>query len=142
MANTIYTVVKDGTELKELKTLAAAKKLADAEGAEVYADGECVYSPVSTTLSDPAIPSAEDNVDAKEAEETKVEDMPQAEKYRLLHTMNVRKAPSLKAEKVGVLDKGAVVEVEKKVDDWLHLTDGTFILYGDGKFASKLLTNA
>ena len=38
-----YTVVKDGTELKELKTLAAAKKVADAEAAEVYCEGECVY---------------------------------------------------------------------------------------------------
>ena len=44
MANTkIYTVVKDGEELEKLKTLTAAKKLADAEGAEVYSDGKCVY---------------------------------------------------------------------------------------------------
>jgi len=27
--------------------------------------------------------------------------------------------------------------VGKKVDNWLHLTNGTFILYGDGKFAQK-----
>ena len=33
-SNKTYTVVKDGETLKELKTLAAAKKLADAEGAE------------------------------------------------------------------------------------------------------------
>ena len=43
MANKIYIVVKDGEELEKLKTLAAAKKLADAEGAEVYCDGKCVY---------------------------------------------------------------------------------------------------
>ena len=44
MANTkTYTVVKDGNPIKELKSLAAAKKLADAEGAEVLCDGECVY---------------------------------------------------------------------------------------------------
>lgn len=39
MANTkIYTVVKDGEELEQLKTLTAAKKLADAEGAAVYCE--------------------------------------------------------------------------------------------------------
>lgn len=43
MANKIYIVVKDGEELEKLKTLAAAKKLADAEGAEVYCDGKYVY---------------------------------------------------------------------------------------------------
>ena len=42
MANKTYTVVKDGEELKELKSLAAAKKLADTEGAEVFCDGKCV----------------------------------------------------------------------------------------------------
>jgi len=50
MANKIYTVVKDGEELEQLKTLAAAKKLADAEGAEVYCDGKCVYSHPLFTL--------------------------------------------------------------------------------------------
>ena len=49
--------------------------------------------------------------------------------------MNVRKAPSLNAEKVKVLDAGAEVEVTEVADDWLHLTDGTFILYEDGKNA-------
>ena len=39
----IYTIVKDGLELDQLKTLAAAKKLADTEGAEVFCDGKCVY---------------------------------------------------------------------------------------------------
>lgn len=42
-SNKTYTVVKDSGNLKELKTLAAAKKLADAEGAKVLCDGECVY---------------------------------------------------------------------------------------------------
>ena len=36
-----------------------------------------------------------------------------------------------------VLEKGTVIEVEKKVDDWLHLTDGTFIYYEGGKNARK-----
>ena len=51
--------------------------------------------------------------------------------------MNVRKAPSLTAQKLDVLEKGTVIEVEKKVDDWLHLTDGTFIYYEGGKNARK-----
>ena len=38
-----YIIVKDGLELDQLKTLAAAKKLADTEGAEVFCDGKCVY---------------------------------------------------------------------------------------------------
>ena len=43
MANKIYIVVKDGEELEKLKTLAVAKKQADAEWVEVYCDGKCVY---------------------------------------------------------------------------------------------------
>lgn len=38
---------------------------------------------------------------------------------------------------LAVLDKGTEVEVEKKVDDWLCLTDGTFIYYEGGKNARK-----
>ena len=34
-----YTVMKDGEEIEKLTTLTAAKKLADAEGAEVFCDG-------------------------------------------------------------------------------------------------------
>jgi hypothetical protein len=42
--NKSYLVIgADGAELKTVRTLAAAKKLADAEGAEVYCDGKCVY---------------------------------------------------------------------------------------------------
>ena len=40
MATKTYIVMKNGKELEQLKTLAAAKKLADAEGAEVYSDGK------------------------------------------------------------------------------------------------------
>ena len=43
MANKIYIVVKDGEELEKLKTLAVAKKQADAEWVEVYCDGKCVH---------------------------------------------------------------------------------------------------
>ena len=51
--------------------------------------------------------------------------------------MNVRKAPSLTADKLKVLDAGAVVEVTEIKDDWLFLTDGSFILYENGKNAKK-----
>ena len=120
MANKTYTVVKDGTELKELKTLVAAKKLADAEGAEVF----CEEEPVYTALT----PVVEETVETVELVKASV-------KYTLTRKMNVRKAPSLNAEKVKVLDAGAEVEVTEVADDWLHLTDGTFILYEDGKNA-------
>jgi hypothetical protein len=122
MANKTYTVVKDGTELKELKTLAAAKKLADVEGAEVLCDGECVYQGTVQAETDPDTPETEERI---------------PEKYVLTRKMNVRKAPSLTADKLGVLDNGAVVEVTEIKDDWLCLTDGSFILYENGKNAKK-----
>ena len=131
-----YIVMKDGKELKTYKSLPAAKTLAEKEGAEVYADGECVYSPVSDPVESvvessdvPVIPSVEEDVS--------VEDKPQVEKYTLLHKMNVRKTPSLKAEKIGTKEKGTVVEATLE-GDWLHLTDGAFIFYGGGKFAAKV----
>ena len=49
MANKIYTVVKDGKELEKYKSLPAAKKRANAEGAEVFLDGKCVYQGVVET---------------------------------------------------------------------------------------------
>ena len=124
-----YIVMKDGAELKIYKSIPAAKALAEKEGAEVYDDGECVYS----ASVDPIIPS-----DLPAVEETKelVQEVT-PDKYALLRRMNVRKAPSLTAQKLAVLDKGTVIEVEKKVDDWLHLTDGTFIYYEGGKNARK-----
>lgn len=126
MANTkTYTVVKDGETLKELKTLAAAKKLADTEGAEVFCEGECVYQ---GTVADTVAPSVE--------EET-AEPVKAPETYTLLRKMNVRKAPTLNADKVKVLGTGTEVEVAEVADDWLRLTDGTFILYEGGKNARK-----
>ena len=125
MANTkTYTVVKDGETLKELKTLSAAKKLADAESAEVFCEGECVYQ----GATDPVTPSVE--------EET-AEPVKAPETYTLLRKMNVRKAPTLNADKVKVLGTGTEVEVAEVADDWLHLTDGTFILFEGGKNARK-----
>ena len=138
MANKTYTVVKDGEELKELKSLAAAKKLADVEGAEVIYDGKCVYQG--------AVAPAEDTVEAavvaeeqkpEAVEETAVAEEQKPEVYTLTRKMNVRKEPSLSSAKLKVLDAGTVVEVKAIQNDWLCLTDGTFILYEDGKNARK-----
>ena len=123
-----YIVIKDGTELKTYKSLPAAKALAEKEGAEVYADGECVYS----AAVNPVVPAVTPTVEEKTELQKNTSD-----KYVLLRKMNVRKAPSLTAQKLDVLEKGTVIEVEKKVDDWLHLTDGTFIFYEGGKNARK-----
>ena len=122
-----YTVVKDGETLKELKTLAAAKKLADAEGAEVLCDGRCVYQG--------AVSGAEDTV--SDAVEETVTEVPAPEHYTLTAKMNIRKAPSLNAETAGIAQKGTVVEVAAVEGDWMRLTDGTFILYAAGKYAVK-----
>ena len=124
MANKTYTVVKDGEELKELKSLAAAKKLADTEGAEVFCDGKCVYQG--------AVAPAEDTVEAAVVAE---EQKPEA--YTLTRKMNVRKEPSLSSAKLKVLDAGTAVEVQTVQNDWLCLTDGSFILYENGKNARK-----
>ena len=128
-SNKTYTVVKDGEILKELKTLAAAKKLADAEGAEVLCDGECVYQG--------AVSGVKDTVEETVIEAPTPASTPTPEHYTLTSKMNIRKAPSLDAEKAGIAQKGTVVEVAAIKDDWMHLTDGTFVLFGAGKFAVK-----
>ena len=76
MANKIYIVVKDGEELEKLKTLAVAKKQADAEWVEVYCAGKCVYEgTVSPTEEKPAEAVAEKP--AVEAEKPTVRCAPQ-----------------------------------------------------------------
>lgn len=161
MANTkTYAVVKDGETLKELKTLAAAKKLADAEGAEVFCEGECVYQ----AAADPVTPAVEETVveettveTAEETAEEAVEPPAKAEsdfildeqglsrimtrlkkhpvKFCLLRKMNVRKEPSLSAEVLSVLKRGMDISVKDIQNDWLCLTNGGFILFENGKNA-------
>lgn len=123
--NKTYTVVKDGVKMKELKTLAAAKKLADEQSGEVVCEGTVVY-----TAAPPVKPEIAE-VKASEKE---------TEKYTLLSKMNIRTAPSLDADKVGIADTGTVVEVLDIEDDWLRVRNGAgvvFILYGGGKYARK-----
>ena len=128
-SNKTYTVMKDGEVLKELKTM-AAKKLADTEDAEVFCGTLCVYAP------DPDV--GEDEESAAEVPMPAPVEAPAApETYTLTAKMNIRRAPSLDAEKTGIAQKGAVVEVALIKDDWMHLTDGTFILYAAGKYAVK-----
>ena len=124
-SNKTYTVMKDGEILKELKTLAAAKKLADAEGAEVLCGGECVYQGTVVGSEDTVPELSADTAEAPH-------------RYRLTALMNIRKAPMLSAEKLGQLPAGTVVEVDSISGDWMHLSNGTHILFASGKFAVKL----
>ena len=110
-----FIVVKDGTALKAYKTLPAAKKLADAEGAEVFHDGKCVYSGTET------VPEVSTPV-----------------KYRLKALMNVRKEPSIRSERLGRKPAGSEVSVLELANDWLRLEDGGYILFEGGKYAEKL----
>ena len=147
-ANKIYTVVKDGEELDKVKTLAAAKKLADAEGAEVYSDGRCVYQASVEVSEGTETGALKDSVSVGGAEdplekEDKTNPTPAAEdkkaasvKYRLKALMNVREKPNGRIK--DTLPEGTVVEVLLIENDWLHLVDGSFILYGRGEWAEKI----
>ena len=64
---------------------------------------------------------------------------PKNERYRLKALMNVRKTPSTSGVIIGTRAEGSVVRVTGIEDGWLHLTDGTFILYEGGKWAEKLV---
>ncbi len=133
MANTkMYVVIKDGETVKELKTLTAAKKLADEQGGEVVCDGKTVYT---ASLIEPATEAVEETTEEAAAEE------PILEKYKLLSKMNIRIAPSLKADKVGIAEPGTVVDVLSIDNDWMRVKNGAdevFILCGGGKFAEKV----
>lgn len=131
MANKTYTVMKDGEELKELKTLAAAKKLADAEDAEVFCEGLCVYQG-TTKDSEDTVSELSDAVAESPAKEPV-----KPVKYTLTAKMNIRKAPSKTAEIAGIAQKGTIVDVTAIEGDWMHLSDGTFILYEGGEFAVR-----
>ncbi len=179
-SNKTYIVTKNGEELEQLKTLAAAKKLADADGAEVYCEGECVYRADTvhdgtTADHDGTITNHDDttaegehtaenseNTESPEtAENTKDEAeqtteivtaepivaetpkqpfvaAPKTEQYRLKKLMNVRAKPSMDAKIKTTKPSGTVVRVLALENDWLHLADGTFILYQNGEFAEKL----
>ena len=153
MANKIYTIVKDGEELDKLKTLPAAKRLADAEGAEVYTDGQCVYqgkkdeevenavTPENTGTEEVVRPVEDGKEDPDEQvslNEEAVRTVQEITRYRLKNLMNVRLKPSMEAEIKTTKPAGTIVRAFGIEDDWLHLVDGTFILFSGGRFAERI----
>ena len=156
MANTkIYTVVKDGEELEKLKTLTAAKKLADAEGAEVYSDGKCVYQGTVSPAEEKVKEKVEEQMQEQAKEPVKeivtaepvisekpkqpVTAEPVTEKYRLKSLMNVRRKPSTDSTIIGTRPEGTIVRVLALEGDWLHLASDGYILYGHGRWADKVV---
>lgn len=125
-----YTVVKNGEELETLNTLTAAKKLADTEGAEVFCDGKSVYKGVTEIVT--AEPVVAETPKQPEVQE------PVTEQYRLKAYMNVRQKPDKTAQILSTKPEGTVVRVLGIVDDWLHLIDDSYILFGNGEFAEKI----
>ncbi len=146
--NKIYTVMKNGEELEQLKTLVAAKKLADAEGAEVYADGKCVYQGSAEVKEVKEVKEIEvekreikeEVPETKSVTEEKPHEVaePVTQRYRLKMLMNVRKRASMNAPVLATKAAGTIVHVVTIENDWMQLRDGTFILYGNGEFAEKL----
>lgn len=141
MASKTYVVKKDGEVLKTYRSLPSAKQLAEKKMANVYCDGICIYkvvpedgdaSPAEPVEAAGDTPARQDREDSAE----KAEENPSA-KFRLTALMNVRAEPSFDSRIVRTLPAGTTVDVETASDDWLHLTDGTFIYYNGGKFAER-----
>ena len=125
-----YVVVKNGVEIQRLNTLIAARKLADEEGAEVFCDGLSIYKGVEEIVhAEPIVAEEPRQIEVKE---------PKTEKYRLKALMNVRKKPSLDSEILGTKPAGTVVRVLGVEEGWLHLIDGSYILFEDGRYSEKL----
>ena len=159
MANRNYVVKKNGEIIKELKSLTGAKKIALSESAEVYCGDELVYPNQGETDNQTEAPNtvetqidegAEKQIDEgageqiDEGAETQIDDGEEKRidgvemKYRLKALMNVRVSPSLSSRKIATLLPGTIVAVANIKNDWLHLTNGSFIFYGNGKFAEKV----
>ena len=109
----------EGKDVKTVKSLSIAKKLANAAGGSVVCDGECVFKA---------------EVPTPEPEPQK----PMSEKFRIKTLMNVRAEPSLNSRVLGLLNPGTDVDVVAVEDNWLHLVDGTFVFYDGGKYAERL----
>ena len=136
MANRSYFVKKNGEIIKELKSLSAAKKIALSESAEVYCGDELVYPNQGETDNQTEAPNTvETQID--EGAEKQIDEGAEM-KYRLKALMNVRVSPSLSSRKIATLPPGTIVTVANIKNDWLHLTNGSFIFYGNGKYAEKM----
>ena len=120
------------------KTLVAAKKLADMAVAEVFCDGELVYAGTAKQAQEvlETVLVHADPVVAETSEQSEVTE-PATERYRLKTLMNVRKNPSLDADILSTKPESTVVHVLGIENGWLHLMDGSFILYENGKYAEK-----
>ena len=156
MANRNYVVKKNGEIIKELKSLTGAKKIALSESAEVYCGDELVFSPsdgekeeagtVETEASSTVEKQIDDGVEKRidDGVEKQIDDCAEMQidgvemKYRLKALMNVRVSPSLSSRKIATLLPGMIVDVARIENDWLHLTNGSFIYYGNGKYAEKV----
>lgn len=194
MASKTYIVMKNGEEIEKLKTLTAAKKLADAEGAEVICGEKCVYYGKDVSAEgtgetgetgktdgtdkadaeDTAEASAPETqasaIPAEAAEESDAGEQAEAEQagseaeqviiktepvvakkpaqpetkpvetmhYRLTMLMNIRKKPSLTAQIVNIKPAGTLVRAVGIEGDWLHLSDGSYVLYKNGEYARKV----
>ena len=126
-----YIVMKNGEELKTLRILGDAKRLADEEGAEVFCDGVSIYKGVEEIVhAEPIVAETPKQFEVKE---------PKTEKYRLKALMNVRKKPSLDSEILGTKPAGTVVRVLGVEEGWLHLIDGSYMLFEEEKYAEKVV---
>ncbi len=133
-----YRIVKDGAEIKVVKSLPAAKKAADSKGAEVFLGDKRVYTaPVKESEEKAqAVEPAEKAPIKEPAEKT-----PAAKKYRLKALMNVREKPNMSGRILSTMKTGTVVTVRGISDDWMEIEYGTgtaFVLFGTGKFAEEL----
>ena len=167
MANRNYFVKRNGEIIKELKSLSAAKKIAQAESADVYCGDELVYSAHGTDKEVNNGSEKEESVSVEKevnndtenvslydkekqinnsvekesdhsADPVSSADDDRAVKYRLKALMNVRTSPSLSSRKIATLLPGTIVTVANIKNGWLYLTNGSFILYGNGKYAEKI----
>lgn len=151
----MYKVFKDHTEIAEYKTLAAAKKLAEKEHGEVFCDGQKVYPAEQDGSADmraqPTTYEAQDEhyegradeahnstgaIEQEALDSTGVEG-----RYRIESLMNIRLRPALNADIVGIAQPGTIVTVIGIKDDWMAVKNGAdsvYILYGGGRYASRV----
>ena len=95
----------------------------------MFCDGVSVYKVVKVLVNaEPVV--------AAEPKQPEVEE-PKTEQYRLKALMNVRKKPSMDADIITTKPAGTLVRVLKVKDGWLHLIDGNYILFEEGRYAEK-----
>ena len=133
------------SQLARYRVLGNAKTKADENpGYSVFSeDGSCLYPEGEETAVEETVEISDAGEEVVDHEKPKVDTAEKAEgtmpeSYRLLSLMNVRTQPSLDAPKAGMLSEGTIVPVVSIEEDWLHLTDGSFIFYNGGKFAEKV----